>query len=420
VQPPAAAGDSGFPDVVTLLAQLVAIDSANASMSPAAPGEAELARTVAALGERAGATATLDEALPGRPNVLVRLPATVAAAAAVSGPRANRSGVPCLLFDVHLDTVPLEPMQDATTPRVADGRLRARGACDTKGALAAALVALHRLAAEGAPRQAEVLLLCSVDEEYLKRGVAHAVATGACRGATAAVVGEPTLLRPVIAHKGAVRWRITVNGKAAHTSRPENGINAIYGMVEVIEALRERLEPRLAQEAHPLLTPPTLTVGRIQGGVGVNIVPDACSIEIDRRTLPREDPGAILAEVDAILADLTRRNPELHAVREEPFLSERGLETAPEEPLVALVQRACAAVTGEDAAPSGVPYGTDATHLSPLGIPTVVLGPGDIAQAHTADEWVELRQVEQAAEIYYRIMREFVSEPHHPRPQGPV
>ncbi len=397
-------------------------------MSSAAPGEAELARAVAAAGERAGTIVTLDEALPGRPNVLIRLPATTTGvpttprivaggvadsthAGGTSGAAQGATSTPRLLFDVHLDTVPLEPMEDAIQPRVVDGRLRARGACDTKGALAAALVALHRLAASGTPRHAEVLLLGSADEEYLKRGVAHAVAAGVCEGVTGAIVGEPTLLRPVIAHKGAVRWRITVHGKAAHTSRPENGVNAIYGMVEVIEGLRERLEPRLALETHPLLTPPTLTVGRIQGGVGVNIVPDMCSIEIDRRSLPHEDPEAILAEVDAVLAELMRRNSDLKVVREAPYLAERGLETAPEQPLVALVQRACAAVTGDAAPPSGVPYGTDATHLSVLGIPTVVLGPGDIAQAHTADEWVELRQVEQAAEIYYRIMREFVSAP---------
>ncbi|HEV2123465.1 MAG TPA: M20/M25/M40 family metallo-hydrolase, partial [Chloroflexota bacterium] len=216
-------------------------------------------------------------------------------------------------------------------------------------------------------------------------------------------------LQPVIAHKGAVRWRIRTAGKAAHTSRPENGNNAIYQMVEVIDALREHLEPRLALETHPLLTPPTLTVGRIEGGLGVNIVPDACSIEIDRRTLPREDPEAILREVDAVLAQLMARHPEITAVREAPFLSERGLETSPDEPFVGLVQSACSAITGGLAEPAGVPYGTDATHLSPLGIPTIVLGPGDISQAHSADEWVEVRQVEQAADLYLRIMQDLVS-----------
>jgi succinyl-diaminopimelate desuccinylase len=372
-----------------------------------APGEGELARFIAALGEQLGGTATLNEVLPGRPNVLLRLPVT----AGGGGNGVDRSGTPRLLFDIHLDTVPLAPMPDALNPVSKDGKLYGRGACDTKGSWAAALVALQRLVQSGTPRHAELLFLGSVDEEFRKRGVEHAVASGMCEGVTAAIVGEPTLLQPVVAHKGAVRWRITVYGKAAHTSRPENGINAIYGMVEVIEALRERIEPKLALETHPLLTPPTFTVGMVHGGVGVNIVPDTCSIEIDRRTLPREDPDAILAEVDDILAQLMARNPDLNVEREAPYLSERGLETSAEAPLVAQVAAACSAVLGKPVSPAGVPYGTDATHLSPLGIPTVVLGPGDIAQAHTADEWVETRQVELAAEIYLRIMQDFVAAP---------
>jgi len=303
-------------------------------------------------------------------------------------------------------------MQDALIPTIKDGTLRARGACDTKGSMAAALVALHRLSTSAIPRHAEIWLLGTVDEEYLKRGATHAVASGLTNGITAAIVGEPTSLKPVIAHKGAIRWRIRVHGKAAHTSRPENGVNAIYGMVEVIEALREKLEPRLALETHPLLTPPTFTVGTISGGIGVNIVPDTATIEIDRRSLPREDPDAILAEVDAILKDVERRTPGLRIEREAPYLSERGLETEPEAPIVKLIQDACVAVLGsKDAAtPVGVPYGTDGTTLSGTAhIPTVVLGPGDIAQAHTADEWVDLRQVEQCTEIYLRIMQDFVS-----------
>lgn len=370
------------------------------------PGEAEYARFVADFGERIGARASFDEVLPGRPNVLLTLPAT----------EATRSGqdTPKILFDVHLDTVPLEPMQDALTPTIQDGKLRARGACDTKGSMAAALVALQQLAASNTPRKADVLLLGTVDEEYLKRGATHAVASGVCKGVTAAVVGEPTSLKPVIAHKGAIRWKIVTHGRAAHTSRPENGVNAVYGMVEVIEALRERLEPKLALETHPLLTPPTLTVGTIEGGVGVNIVPDSCTINIDRRSLPREDPDAVLAEIDAILREVEQRTSGLRIEREAPYLVERGLETTPDAAIVRLAIDACAAALGSHAAaaPVGVPYGTDGTQLSgTAGIPTVVLGPGDIAQAHTADEWVELKQVEQAAEIYLHLMRAFVAAP---------
>src|SRR4051794_37122277 len=170
-------------DVVALLSDLVAINSVNGSM-PDGPGEAEVARFVAAFGERIGAVVAIEEVLPGRPNVLLTLPATESngANAAAAGGRPRR-----LLFDVHLDTVPLDPMPDALRPTIRDGRLWGRGACDTKASLAATLVALERLA-ERPERQAEVCLLASVDEEYRKRGAAYAVQRGIT--ADAAVVGE--------------------------------------------------------------------------------------------------------------------------------------------------------------------------------------------------------------------------------------
>ncbi len=384
-------------DAVKLLADLVAINSTNASM-PDGAGEAEIARFVADFGERLGAEVKLDQALPGRPNVSVRLPSTQSA----PNERPQR-----LLFDVHLDTVPLAPMPDALSPIMRDGRMWGRGACDTKASLAGVLTALQRLAAQGGERRREVLLLGTVDEEFRKRGVRHAMAHGLT--ADAAIVGEPTNLRPVVAHKGAVRWRTTTVGKAAHTSRPENGNNAILQMVDVLRVIREQIEPGLAAKTHPLLTPPTLTVGRIEGGVGVNVVPERCWAEFDRRTLPSEDPDEILAEIDATMRDLMAARPDVRVERDPPFLSERGLETPVDAPVVRAAQRACRRVLGAnaDVSPSGVPYGTDATALA--GIPAVVLGPGDIAQAHSADEWVEVAQVEAAVEIYYELMRGWVA-----------
>jgi acetylornithine deacetylase len=381
--------------VVELLAELVAINSVNASMLNG-PGEAALSDFLTRYGRDLGAEVRADEVLPGRANVSLRLPAT----APLGPPRR-------LLYDVHQDTVPVEGMTDPFTPRIEGGRMWGRGTCDTKGSLAATLVALRRLAASGAPRRHEVTLLCTVDEEYRKRGIMHAVAGGL--SADAAIVGEPTNLRPVVAHKGALRWRLITHGRAAHTSRPENGNNAIYQMVEVIDYLRERLEPVLAGVRHPLLSPPTLTVGRIEGGVGVNIVPERCTIEIDRRSLPTEDLDAILAEIDALMARLMQARPEVRVEREAPFLAEQGLDTPADAAVVTALQGACRAVLGPDAAvaPEGVPYGTDATHLG--GIPSVVFGPGDIAQAHTADEWVDLAQVDAAAEILTHLTRGFTA-----------
>jgi acetylornithine deacetylase len=183
-------------------------------------------------------------------------------------------------------------------------------------------------------------------------------------------------------------------------------------MVDVIEWLRERLEPAIAVRHHPRLTPPTMTIGTITGGTGVNIVPDRCMIEIDRRTLPTEDPRAILAEYDAVLADLMRTRPGIKATREEPYLVERGLDGPADGPLVRAIQDAIRAECGDaiDVTPTGVPYGTDASLVwGRTGTPTVVLGPGDIAQAHTADEWVDLREVQRCVAIYEHVMTSFVS-----------
>ena len=387
-------------DAVSLLSRLVAIDSANSSMD--GPGEGELAAEIAKIGHERGFTVTSHEVLPGRPNVALLLPST--------SNHASDEPAKRLLFDLHLDTVPHRGIADATLPRIVGDRMYGRGTCDTKGALAAAITAASRLATSGIERRAEVLLLFTVDEEYLKRGVAHAVAGGLT--ATAAIVGEPTSLRPIVAHKGAVRFRIVTHGRAAHTSRPENGDNAILQMVEVIDWLRERLEPTIALRHHPRLTPPTFTIGTITGGTGVNIVPDRCEIEIDRRSLPTEDPDAILAEFDALLADLMRRRPNVKATREAPYLVERGLDGPADGPLVRAVQHAIRSVCADsvDVTPTGVPYGTDASHVwGHTRTPTVVLGPGDIAQAHTADEWVDLSEVRRCAAIYEQLMTSFVS-----------
>jgi acetylornithine deacetylase len=398
---------SGATSPVSLLRDLVEIDSVNPSMA-AGPGEAELARYVADFGHSRGLQVTVEDALPGRPNVTVTLPANASTRRVEESARERDRRR--LLFDVHLDTVPPGDMPGPFSARIVGDRLWGRGACDTKASLAAALAALDRLAREPAERSGEVCLLGTVDEEFQKRGVEFAVRQGL--RAEAAVVGEPTMMQPVIAHKGALRWRVITVGKAAHTSRPQDGNNAIYQMLEVIQAIRQHLEPRLASLRHPLLTPPTLTVSRIQGGVAVNVVPDRCAIEIDRRTLPSEDLDELLADVDRALEDLSAVHPWIAVQREAPFLAERGFETAPASAVVLAALRACRAEMGgsADIALRGAPYGTDATFLAgPAGIPTVVLGPGDVAQAHTVDEWVHLDQVERAAGTYYRLMKSFAT-----------
>lgn len=372
--------------VVELLRDLVAIDSVN----PAYPGgtsEAVVADYVERLCRPLGLELVRQPVHPGRDNVLATL--TV--------PGATET----LLFEAHMDTVALAPMgEDGLRPVVRDGRLYGRGACDTKGSLAAMLAAVERLAARRDELRVNVSLLAAVDEEHAFTGVLAFIASDA--PATAAVVGEPTDLRVVVAHKGVVRGQIVVGGEAAHSSAPERGRSAIDGMADVLVALRA-LKGRLATRVHPLVGAPAFTVGLIEGGTGVNIVPDRCVITYDRRVIPGENPVEVIAELDGLLDEVRARRPDVTITLAPPDLVDESLETDTGDPLVLAASAACEAV-GLDGAPVGVPYGTDASKLrGRRGIPSIVFGPGSIAQAHGADEFVPLDHLDHAVTVYEGI-----------------
>jgi len=197
-----------------------------------------------------------------------------------------------------------------------------------------------------------------------------------------------------------VRWRCSTLGRAAHSSRPEAGENAIYRMAGVLQAIEGYARDVVGSSAsHPICGPATLSVGTIRGGVSVNTVPDRCTIELDRRLPPGEDPDeARQGLIDHLAAVLGADFPIGH---EPPYLV--GLPLSDEHNAAAAERlgKAVREVTGE-CRQAGVPYGTDAADFAAVGIPTVVFGPGRLAQAHTEDEWIELSQLEQAAEIFYR------------------
>jgi acetylornithine deacetylase len=374
-------------EVVTrLLLDLVRVPSVNPSMDPQSAGEGALSDFLLDYARAQGFRATAQAVLPGRSNILIDL------------------GLPLphtLTLLPHQDTVPLQGL----TPRAADGtieggRLYGRGACDAKGSLAAMLHALQLLRAQQDHLHVNVQVAAMVDEEVAFQGVLAYVRE--MRPETrpiAAIVGEPTQLQVVIAHKGVVRFRLRVQGRAAHTSKPAAGINAIDKMVDVLAALRTAFAAD-HQAAHPLVGSPTLTVSMIAAGVAPNVVPETCTATFDRRLLPGELGADALAWCDRFLEGLRATDPELTLVREEPFTLDDALATEATAPIAQHVLAARSAVLG----PSelvGVPFGSDGSKLSVRGgIPTVVLGPGDIAQAHTADEYVEIRQLVQAAEIY--------------------
>ncbi|HID07551.1 MAG TPA: M20 family peptidase, partial [Armatimonadetes bacterium] len=215
------------------------------------------------------------------------------------------------------------------------------------------------------------------------------------------VVGEPTELSVVIAHKGAVRGSIRTAGVSAHSSQPDAGINAIYRMARVINALERYHRDVLSEWHHPLVGPPTLSVSMIRGGQAPNVVPDECEITIDRRTLPAEDPiqawkalMKYVRESEGIDFDVQFR---------QPSLIDMGMEVPVDSPIVQRARNAVQVILGR-ADLVGVSYGTDASKLAACGIPSVVLGPGSIKQAHAAVEFIEIEQLEQAVAIYLELI----------------
>jgi acetylornithine deacetylase ArgE len=304
-----------------------------------------------------------------------------------------------VLFEAHQDTVPADNMTiDPFGARVEGGRLYGRGACDIKGGMASMLTAFARLVREKPRGAASVVMACTVDEEHTFLGVRRLVQGGL--RADAAVVAEPTGLQIVHAHKGVVRWHLSTAGRSCHSSTPEQGVNAIYRMGRLLAGVERYAEQLRASRADPLLGPPTLSVGRIEGGAGVNTVPDSCRIEIDRRLIPGEDPAAAPGQ----LADFLRGQAgiDFPFTCAAPWMSKTALGPEGSADLVRRLGEAIDAVRGGHRV-MAVPYGTDASTIAQAGVPAVVFGPGDIARAHTCDEWVPLDEVEQAAAILYRL-----------------
>lgn len=369
-----------------LLRELIALPSVNPAFLPdraELTGERRVADFLACTADRAGLELKWQEVFPGRSNLLIHL--------TPAGGKARRR----ILLAPHMDTVGVDG-EARFKPVVKGGRLHGRGACDTKGSIATYLAAMLELAASGPrPRETEIVLVALVDEENNQSGSRAFVSRG-FKG-DLAIVGEPTRCKVITAHKGDLWLRLTTRGKAAHGSKPHLGKNAIHAMARVVEELETRYAAALKDRTHPLLGHATVNVGAITGGKQPNIVPDRCEILIDRRTLPGESDARVFTEINALLRRL-RVDAELTDTKNAPC---PALETDPELPLVRQLLR-CAG----QRQPQGVDYFSDAAVLGSGGIPSVLLGPGDIAQAHTADEWIELAQLERATRLLVKFLRD--------------
>ena len=329
------------------------------------------------------------EVFPGRHNIIAKLP----------GKTSKR-----IVLEAHMDTVSIKGMTiEPFDPLIKDGRMHGRGSVDDKAGLAAMMHAVASLKEEGVTPECEVWMAAVVDEEYSFRGVVKL-----CEGlqADASIVAEPTEMRAVIASKGVLRWRIIVRGKAAHSSKPHLGVNAISHMSRLVLAL-EAENVKLAVRTHPLLGPGTLNVGVISGGVQVNFVPDQCAIEIDQRLLPGESATAALDRCQEIINELARQHPGFDAfIEQPPLLVDEALDTPPSASTVLAAQLVLQSM-GLNSEVCGVPFGSDASKLSRAGIPTIVFGPGSIDQAHGADEYVPINEVIQATAFYRKFIEKF-------------
>ncbi len=368
-------------NVVELLRALVAIPSVNPSGDPGTSetGEARCAAEVAERLRSCGATEIeLPEILPGRPNVIGRFPS-------------DRPGKPRLLLCPHTDTVSVAGMTvDPFAGAVRDGRIYGRGACDTKGTIAALLWALWELREELPRLGREVWFAGLMGEEAGNEGAAAIAATA--RPGDFALIGEPTGCDIVNTHKGVTWLQLTTSGRSAHSSAPERGDNAIYKMADVIRCVRDELAAEFAALHDAALGAPTVNIGVVRGGTKVNIVPDECMAELDLRTIPAQAGAAL---VESVAERLKRACPDL---RVEHIRSHQPLFTSPDHPCV----RALEATGGRCV---GAPWFCDGSVLAEGGIPAVAAGPGSIAQAHTADEWLAEEDLRAGVEFYKRFLR---------------
>jgi len=372
-------------ELVALARELIRIPTVNP------PGDvAEAAFVCTRYLAEAGFTVELDAAEPTKPNVIARY--------------GTRPG-PTLLWNSHLDVVPVGEETAWSVPpfegRVQDGRLYGRGACDVKGGVAAQLVAAAALVRSGVPLYGSLVVTEVADEEVGGKLGAARIAEREDLRPDAVMVAEPTKNRVCIGERGGVGVRVTVYGRTAHGALPWEGVNAIEGMALVITALQRELWPRLAERRHPYFAPASATISLIEGGVKTNVVPDRCSIYIDRRLIPGEEPEAAVAEIREVAERAVRTVPGLRVVvAPAPEWPGRPAIVQPEDAPLVQTMVAVNEYLGLDVTLTGFSMGTDGRFFAARGYPTIVYGPGDPRVAHQPDEWVEVAELVQCARAY--------------------
>ncbi len=363
--------------VIDLLGELVRMDTRDP------PGrEIVIARHACERLRQAGLEVELDEFVPGRANVVARV--------------RGRGKRPAIVFSAHFDTVPLGRevwTHDPFGAEIVDGRLYGRGAADMKSGMAAMIVAAEGLSSGSGQPAGDLVLAFTAGESSNCIGARRLAETRALEGAGALLVSEPSSMDVLLAEKGALWLRLIAHGKSGHLSGGSQGASsAIERMMDALAQLRT-LE--FGTGPHPLLGPPTMAVGRIEGGTVVNLTPDRCQAEIDVRTLPGMEPEAI----EALLLERLGDDLELERIDYKP-----PVETPADHPFARICLEAVSAANRGVAVPGGASYYSDATVLSPaFGLPMVIIGPGMLGMSGQTDEHVVTRDVENASALYRRI-----------------
>ncbi len=316
-----------------------------------------------------------------------------------------------LMFNCHMDTVPATGMTIAPfKPVIRDGYLYGRGSSDMKSGIASCIAAAHSLLDSNQKADGEVFLAFVVGEEYLSMGTEALLRKFK---ADAAIVGEPSNLELGLAHKGFVWLEVEIFGKPAHGSVPEVGVDAIEKASKLVSYINGDLRSELRKKTHPLVGYPRIHPSLIEGGRAWNIIPDYCKLRIERRTIPGESTLSILKEIGDSIGkikttekDATQRDFQ-HAISK--MFERPPLETSEKEPIVQAIKLAYKKIMKKKLRISGMPYWTDAALLSRIGaIPSVVIGPGRIEEAHTNAEKVSLAQVFAATELYQETILDFL------------
>jgi acetylornithine deacetylase len=373
-------------DARALARALVRIDSRNPSLTPGGAGEVACVARLRAVLDAWGFRVDVRDAAPGRPNLLAR----------IGDGRSGRT----LMFSGHVDVVGTEGMTHAPFAGVErDGRLYGRGAADMKGGIGAMCAAAWHAARDGLA--GELVVAVTADEEFESIGTRVLLERGV--RADAAIVGEPTRLDVMPAHRGFVWVEVVVAGRAAHGSRWDVGVDAVRHAGLLLAELDRVDAEELPCRTHPLLGRASLHASTIEGGIGMSTYPDRCVLRLERRTLPGERVADVLAEVERACAAVRARRPSFSA--DVRMLMAQGPSDVPTDAPIVRELEAALRACGEPARVAGMSAWTDAALLNAAGIPAVCFGPGDISLAHAAEEYIPLNEIDRATSVLSALAR---------------